>query len=309
MFSNSGIKYDAAILLLMNPPSLDLSRWSSLARLAEEYKLRELFKRIVDLNLSPILIKGWSVARFYDDERVRLSSDFDLLFGEDSEARSLQAIKELQSSFLVDAHFGPRHLDKQSFVDLLARSYEIELKDVTVRVLADEDNLRISATHWLLDGGVYRDKLWDTYYLVKNRRPDFNWDQSLNSSGPIRKTWVLAAIASARDYLALDVSELPGEVREFELPPWFAETLRKEWERGPYSRRLLSTVLGQPALLLEQLQRRFPPNKIAATIDAELPIANTSRIPAQLGSLKKKVAPFARGLGQRLTYRFRRESE
>src|SRR5690606_32199325 len=96
------------------------------------------------------------------------------------------------------------------------------------------------------------------------------------------------------------------DVQNFKLPAWYKKTLEKEWERGPYVRRVMSSVITRPRLLLEQLHRRFPPNPIAATIDTETPIDNSSRIPAQIKSLMNKVGPFARGLGRRLTYSFGR---
>jgi hypothetical protein len=193
-------------------------------------------------------------------------------------------------------------LDTLSFNELFSRSYEVELEGVPIRVLADEDNLRITAVHWLTDGGVNKEKLWDIFYLVKNRKNDFDWVRCLESNGPIRKTWVLAAIATARDHLELDVTDLPGEAREFKLPKWYRHTLEKEWRLGPYTRRILSTVIMRPGLLFEQLRRKLPPNRIAATIDTETFIDDSSRLPAQMRSLTKKGLLFTHGLKKRLTY-------
>lgn len=247
-----------------------------------------------------ILIKGWALARYWD--RIRDYSDVDLLVPPDSSPTEGAYQNTDILGATVDIHLGLRRYDNLPWSDIFAHSYIVDLDGTPIRVLADEDNLRVTAVHWLTDGGVNKERLWDIFYLVKNRKAGFDWERCLESNGPVRKTWVMAAIATARDHLDLDVSGLPEEAQNFQLPAWYEKTLAKEWERGPYIRRVMATVITNPKLLIEQLQRRFPPNPIAATIDTETPIDNSSRIPAQLKSLTNKVGPFARGLGRRLTY-------
>jgi hypothetical protein len=285
-------------------PVLDEAKWLRLSHAATEQRVADGF-RLLGVSSNAILIKGWSISRFYDPGHYRTSTDIDLLFPATDSLALSERIKDLRPSVSIDAHFGPRHLDKLTFQDLLDRSYTVELNGVRIRVLADEDNLRITAVHWLTDGGINKDKLWDICYLVKNRKTDFDWIRCLESNGSIRKSWVLAAIATARDHLDLDVSGLPEEAQDFKLPKWYEQTLEKEWRLGLYPRHRLSTVLTRPALLLEQLKRKFPPNRIAATIDSETAIDDSSRVPAQLKSLVKKASPFARGLIGRITYSFR----
>lgn len=254
--------------------------------------------------LEPIVLKGWSIARFYDSDAFRPSTDIDLAIDPSTDVIAKDIFKTgFALNTPIDLHLGFRHLDLLPWTEIFENTYTVELDGVPIRVLADEDNLRVTAVHWLTDGGVNRERLWDIYYLVKNRKSDFDWERCLESNGPIRKTWVMAAIATARDHLDLDFSGLPDDVQNFELPTWYEKTLEREWERGPYVRRVMSAVVSKPKLLFEQLQRRFPPNRIAATIDTETPIDTSSRIPAQVKSLTKKVAPFARGIGRRLTYK------
>jgi hypothetical protein len=282
-------------------PLLDEAKWLQLSHAATEQRVAASFKHLNTFNA--ILVKGWSVSRFYNPGHYRISTDVDLLFSPTGELAISTEIAALSGFVSIDAHFGPRHLDNLTFQDLFDRSYTVDLNGVAIRVLADEDNLRITSVHWLTDGGVYKEKLWDIYYLVKNRKADFDWIRCLESNGPIRKTWVLAAIATARDHLDLDVSGLPREVQEFDLPAWYKQTLEKEWLLGLYTRRILATVITRPKLLFEQLRRKIPPNQIAASIDTETPIDNTSRLPAQFKSLTKKASAFARGLGTRTLVR------
>ncbi|MEO5857565.1 MAG: hypothetical protein ABIR33_01320 [Pyrinomonadaceae bacterium] len=280
-----------------------------MSKLADEKRLILVFSALRSRECFPIMLKGWSVARFYDPGHFRASNDIDLLFPESPGEVVSGTLSTIPSTIAIDAHFGPRHLDKLTFQQLFEKSYEVEIEGVPIRVLADEDNLRITAVHWLTDGGVNKERLQDIFYLVKNRKEDFDWVRCLESNGSIRKTWVLSAIATARIHLNLDVSGLPEEARQFQLPTWYSRTLEKEWRLGPYTRRILSTVLFRPSLLIEQLRRKVPPNPIAASIDTEKAIDNSSRLPAQLKSILKKMRPFARGVGRRITYSIRgRES-
>ncbi len=289
----------------MNPLSSE-KKWALLAVAVYETQLIGVFRALTELHFKPILIKGWSIFRFYDAEVNRITTDIDILFDPSAEHAVSKAIRLIRASVPIDLHFGPRNLDLHAFGDLFDRSYLVDFKGIPIRVLADEDNLRVTAVHWVTDGGVNRERLWDMYYLVKNRKKDFDWERCLDSNGPIRKTWVMAAIATARDHLDLDVSGLPEDARNFQLPGWYKATLEKEWKLGVYPRRMLSTVVIRPKLLAEQIYRRFPPNKIAASVDTETPIDDTSRLPVQIKSLTHKVMPFARGIGRRLTYRWRR---
>lgn len=278
-------------------------QWLGLSELANRRRVRLMASLYRDHGLFPLVLKGWAVARFYDPGVTRAYTDVDLAFEPGTKERAVEIwLGSYLSGVSPDIHDGLRRLELLSWNEIFDHTYVVNLDGVPVRVLADEDNLRVTAVHWLTDGGVNKERLWDIFYLVKNRKEDFNWERCLESNGPIRKTWVMAAIATARDRLDLDVSGLPEEAQRFQLPVWFKKTLEKEWKRGVYPRRILSTVITRPKLLAEQLYRRFPPNKIAATIDTETPIDNSSRLPAQIKSLTNKVMPFARGLGRRLTY-------
>jgi hypothetical protein len=283
---------------------MEFSRYSVLLSKVAAESTRITVQNFLKEGVQPVVVKGWSIARFYDENVGRPSTDIDLAIdpADEAVARATIALGSARS-LAIDLHLGLRGLDTLPWNQILEHSYIAYLDGTPIRVLADEDNLRVTAVHWLTDGGVNKERLWDIYYLVKNRKASFDWERCLESNGPIRKTWVMAAITTARDHLNLDVSGLPEEAQKFQLPDWYNRTLEKEWERGPYIRRVMSSVITKPKLLIEQLQRRFPPNQIAATIDTETPIDNSSRIPAQVKSLMNKVGPFARGIGLRLTYK------
>lgn len=288
---------------LVDPIPVEI-RWLTIDRKAKEETLSQIFSELERKGIDPIAIKGWTIARHYPETRFRSYTDIDVAVSHDDfvVAKALLESSGLRK-FNIDLHEGLRDRDTLGWADLLARTYTVDLNGVQIRVLSDEDNLRVTASHWLIDGGVYKERLWDIYYLVQNRKEDFDWTRCLYAAGPIRTSWVIAAIAAARDYLSLDVSDLPDEIRRFELPTWFKKVIEREWDRGPYLRVPLWMCIGRPRILFEQFRRRFPPNSIAATTDTEGVIDASSRIGFQVRSMIKKVRPFLSGM-----IRIRRET-
>lgn len=282
------------------PPQYGL-KWQLLFGAVCEAYIRDVFTTFRQNGIEPILIKGWSNARFYPDPSERKYSDVDIVVGPTKCELSKQIVRDITGEVLaVDLHCGFGDRDPLSWEDLYSRSQLVDLQGVPVRVLSDEDNLRLTAAHWLIDGAVYREHLWDVYHQVANRKREFDWDRCLNAAGPVRRTWVVAAIATARDHLALDVTGLPNEVSSFELPHWYKIALEREWARGPYVRIPIWSCIDKPKILAEQARRRFPPNAIAATTDSEGPIDETRRLRYQIKSFLKKMRPAVSGIHHRL---------
>ncbi|MGD9627983.1 MAG: nucleotidyltransferase family protein [Pyrinomonadaceae bacterium] len=269
-------------------------RWAIIDSKAKEYRLCSLFRSFQEHSIDAIAIKGWSLGRFYPGHRPRAYSDIDVSVQPENYLKARELLSSLNINVVVDLHSGLRTLDTREWSTLFSRSYTVTLNNIDVRVLGDEDNLSVTATHWLIDGGINKDRLWDIYYLVVNRTEKFDWDTCLNANGPVRRSWVLAVIATARDYLALDVSELPRDVQQFELPSWYRQTIEKEWHRGLYMRVPFRFALKDPRLLLEYVYRRFPPNPIASTIEVERTIDKSTRFGTQFQSLKKKGLAFVK---------------
>jgi hypothetical protein len=284
--------------------TIDADKWKRIANVANNEMTKRAIRHFSRYEIESVLLKGWACSRFYNSGHIRTFTDVDIACCPASNDLAIFILRDFDAQGVsIDLHSGLRNLDRLSWDELYAKSYTTYLDDMPIRVLADEDNLRITAVHWLTDGGVNREKLWDIFYMVKNRREGFDWERCIKSNGPVRTTWVNAAIATARDFLQLDVSGLPEDTKNFQLPKWYKRTLQKEWNRGVYPRRILSSVVTRPKLFAEQIYRRFPPNPIAATIDVEAPIDETWRGPAQLRSLYKKAGPFAKGIARRVKNR------
>ena len=279
-------------------------RWHSLRAVAWEVQVCRAVRHFNDSHIEPILIKGWAVARFYGENANRVYTDIDLVISPDQFDDANRVWREWKRPGApIDLHCSLRNLDRIPWDTAFKRSQIVDLNGTPIRVLADEDNIRVTAAHWLMDGGVNREKLLDIYYLVKNRRNDLDWPMVLEAGTPERRGWVIAAIATARDYAQLDVSGLPEEIRTFQLPEWYKKTLEREWRLGPYPRLYLYLAIKNPKTLFAQLRRRFPPNPIAAVVDAEGRMDARSPLNYQFRSFFKKIPPFLKGTGRMLKYR------
>src|SRR5687768_1839525 len=190
----------------------------------------------------------------------------------------------------IDLHRELRNLDSRPWADIFNDSQIVDLDGCGLRIPCEEDHLRIISTHWLTDGGENREKLWDIYFAVENRDPNFSWEKCLGSVSPNRRTWVICAVGAAHRYLGLAIDDLPFAEDAKRLPKWFSGTLEKEWHSGVRLRQLQSLVR-DPREFLRQLRKRLPPNPIRATIEDEGNMFEGSRFPHQLAVMRRRARP------------------
>jgi hypothetical protein len=267
-------------------------RWNTIYQAAQEEKIRSLFKLFRANDIEPILIKGWSVSRFFPLNVSRFSMDIDLAVGNEVFIQSNQVAKTTKIN--VDLHNELRHLENLPYSDLYKHSQLVKLNNgYEIRVLCPEDSLRIVCVHWLNDGGIKKDRLWDIYYCVKNRPEDFDWERCLDSVSGKRRNWVLIAIALAYHCLQLPIEDLPfaDEIKPSNfIPKWVLKTLENEWN-DEIVLTPLNASLQNPTVFYQQLRKRFPPNPITATIQTNSPINNFPRLPIQLFNMIRRLFP------------------
>ena len=240
-----------------------------------------------------ILIKGEAASRFYPTERTRYYSDFDFVLS-DVVAEKLTPDDLLQiKSVGIDLHIGLRHLDTLSWTDLYDRCEQVNDYLHPVFFPCPEDHLRITAVHWLTDGGEFKERLWDIYYAVANRPADFDWNKCLDVVSPTRRKWVITTIGLAHKYLGLEIEDLPFAEEAKDIPNWIIRTVEREWAREV---RLIPLRIAyrKPRMFIEQIRKRLPPNPITATIDMEGEFDDRPRIWYQLGSIAKRIPPSIR---------------
>jgi hypothetical protein len=266
-------------------------RWLILrVRLAEE-NIKSAFRLFRENGIEPVLIKGWAVAREYPEMYQRFFSDIDLSVAPDDYEKALQLVEGIEGGNLnIDLHCGLRHLDTLEWDRLFANS-EVELIDeVPVRILRVEDHLRVLCVHWLTDGGAYKDRLLDIYYLLQNNADKFDWDACFHAIDENRREWIIKTIALVHKYHPLDVSKLPFAVGIDSIPKWFTKALEKEWA-SETRLQPLHVYLNSRKELWKQLKKRFPPNAIQSTVLMNGKFDESPRLFYQLGSIFQRLKP------------------
>lgn len=263
-----------------------------LGHCVREREIADTLSSFADEGLDPILIKGWAASQYYPEPWRRSLGDIDLVFSNSQFPLAQDFVRRSRIRF-VDLHCGLRHLDVVDWKYVYGRSLLLECAKTPVRVLAPEDHLRVLCTHWLTDGGGYRNKLWDIAYLLIKHSSQLDWDLCFEGLPKHRRRWIVTVVGLAERYLQVDFGPLPFRDEFSQIPNWVNQALKKEWESEA---RLvpLNAVLGNPRQLITQIRKRIPPNPIQATIEMEAEIDDGSRVMLQIRNTIRRIAPSVR---------------
>jgi hypothetical protein len=290
----------------MDVVASDTQTWYRLQALAQVARIAEAFQAFKDAGIEPILFKGWAAARHYPPDVTRRPGDIDLAVSEHDYQKARKLLRTPDVARLnIDLKKGFGSLDTVSWDDLVEHSILLPIDQTFVRVLCEEDHLRVLSTHWLIDGGRFRDKLWDIYYAVENRKPDFDWNRCLEIVPAHRRRWVLCTVALAHRYFGLGVSGLPFAAELAIVPPWVIKCIEREWRQTERLEPILSSTRDK-RLLLHQLLRRMPPNPIRATIEANGDLYGRRRWWYQVGVIGHRAGPFMKDTARFVRLKVRR---
>jgi hypothetical protein len=283
--------------------------WLTLQNRVNEVKISEAFEFMESQDLQPVLIKGWSIARFYPQSWQRRFIDIDLCVAPEDFEKAKKLLETPQGLKLnIDLHKGLRHLDTVEWKNLFDNCETLKIDNTPVRTLRAEDHLRVLCVHWLADGGAYKDRLWDIYYLVKNRPSNFDWERCLNIVSPKRRKWIICCVGLAHKYLELDLADTPIAAEAKNIPEWLIKTVEKEW-RTEVKLRPLQNCLHDRKLFWRQIKKRIPPNPIQATIELEGDFNDKPRAFYQIASVSTRFFPAVRRIGGRLLGNFKADDE
>ena len=269
-------------------------RWLVLrAKLCEE-RLKAAFRLFRQNGIEPILIKGWAAAREYPEKYERVFGDIDLCVAPSEFGRSLEIISTEEGKKLnIDLHCGLRHLDTVDWDVLFVNSQTISLDEERIRVLCPEDHLRVLCVHWLTDGGAYKERLLDIFYLLQNNSDSFDWDLCFQYIDRNRRDWIVKTIATVNKYYKLEVSKIPFAEELESVPKWFIKELEREWASEAKLTDIMSVLSNRKAFWI-QLKKRLHPNAIQATVFMEGRFDESSRMYYQAGSFLKRFKPSVR---------------
>jgi putative nucleotidyltransferase-like protein len=163
-------------------------RQQRLAALRHERDIREVVSLLRSEGVEPVLVKGWASARHYPERGLRPYGDIDLCVSPTQFAKASRVLKRIESLHgpFVDLHcgfsaigVGKRLSISRFFIDaqaewddLYSRSTSEDLipnSGFQIRVLSDEDHLRILCLHLLRSGARRPAWLGDVALLVSPR--------------------------------------------------------------------------------------------------------------------------------------------
>ena len=279
---------------VISPKTTDITdevRWNLLQRKTQEKRSLQAFTLFREHEIEPILIKGLAAARYYPPTQSRFSLDMDLaVSASDFHNATLIAQGPSANGLAIDLHRELRHLDSVEWDDLFANSQVLVFEGGNIRVLRPEDHLRVLAVHWLTDGGSYKERLWDIYYIIHNRTADFDWDRLLNSVSLRRRRWLICTIGLASRYLGLDLDGTPIKDEVRDLPSWLTNTVEREW-KSDMPLMPLHTNLHDRAILMRQIRKRMWPNPITATVMMEGSFDAKIRAFYRIGNILQRIGP------------------
>lgn len=234
----------------------------------QSQRLAKTWTKFVEAGFKPILIKGWAAAQLYPEPAERQYTDVDLLIAPEDFESAEDFLAKTPMDIAVDLHKGARHLDSPAFDDLYANSVAYKCETAAIRVLRQEDHLRVLCIHWLNDGGADKERLRDIYYGIENRSEQFDWKRFLEPISGKRRRWIVCAVGLAHKYLGLNIDDIPCADEAKNLPVWLTKAVEKEWQSEVRLTPLLH-VRHDKAKLWQQIKKRIPPNPIQATIEME----------------------------------------
>lgn len=263
-----------------------------------EKEIAEVFSLLESVGVEAILIKGWAAARVYTEAGLRPFGDIDVCVPPGKYLLAADALLPLAKRIgMIDVHEGFDESDERPFEELFARSLALDLCGAKIRVLSEEDHLRLLCVH-LLRHGAWR-PLWlcDVAAALEARSSAFDWELLLGEDAR-RARWIACAVGLSEKLLGARTVGTPFEGEGRKLPRWLVSEVLKQWETPTPSshgtqrhRAPMSAYLRRPAGVFSDLRNRWP-NPIEATVRLGGPFNALPRLPFQLGYAFSRAARF-----------------
>lgn len=261
-----------------------------------EDDVAQVFRLLHREQLDALLVKGWAIARLYPDPGLRHYGDLDLCVrAKDYSLLEALLAGEDTKEIWIDLHQGSATLDYATEADLFARSILVPAGEVSVRVPAPEDHLRILCMH-LLRHGAWR-PLWlcDVALALESRAANFDWELFFGKN-PRRADWLACVLGLAHLLLGARVDGTPVAERARALPHWLPRAVLRRWGRwfnSDYRDRAWASLWShkwKPVRLMEDVYFRCDP--IRATVEVNGEFSGLPRLPYQLAALFRRTPEF-----------------
>lgn len=273
-------------------------RLQTLKARIDQRAIEQVFKLLRSVNVEPILVKGWAVARLYPEAGLRPYGDIDLCVPHQHYSTARAILNSPHGrQYYTDLHKGFTKLGGGVSEEIYSRSQLVRLGEMEVRVLGPEDSLRIICFHMLREGAWRPLWLCDIAIMLESLTRSFDWDYCFAGTKGTKEL-VLCALDLAKQLLGACEKNFPSALSSWQLPGWVVPTVLNEWgEPLPSMARRhsspLTTYVFRPHALWAAFIDRWP-NAIEATTITCAPFNESNRIPFQLKACLFKTVAFIR---------------
>lgn len=276
-------------------------RLQALQAALHERNLKKIIPLMREAGVEPLLVKGWAIARRYQEPAARPYSDFDFCVATDQYAAANEVLMSSEAhSCNVDLHEGFGKFYERETADIFERSEVVKLDGLDVRILSAEDDLRFLCMHLLRHGAARPIWLCDVAVLLESRSDNFDWDRCLSGSHR-QSDWVSCAVALTSELLGVSLENTP--IKERKLPAWLKPAVLRSWGAPAKSLTQVRALMRNPVRSIAGLQReliRHWPNPIEATMSVRGAFNRLPRFPYQIGHLMSRtLALFGQVLADR----------
>ena len=283
-----------------------LEKASSLTHFHEAFRLHSLqaavhaknieliIERFNRAGLTPMVFKGWTLARLYARPGLRPFGDVDILVDVNEEARARAVVgglpAEVRGLVDLDMRVLNRFLPDRSFAELAEHSSLESLGTARFRVLAAEDHLRLICLHQLDHGGWRPLWLCDVAAFVESLPSGFRWEQVLAGNSHLSDA-VVALVGLAEELLG---ANLPLATPRASVPQWFRKAVLRAWAGGfqapPDSLLELHKIGFRRATAA--VRARWP-DPVTSTLHLRAPLRGIPRPLLQLAECGRRAVLFA----------------
>jgi hypothetical protein len=245
--------------------------------------------------LTPIVFKGWAMARLYARPGLRPYGDVDLLVDTAYEGRARTLLAnlpaELRGFVDLDMRVLNRFLPDRRFAELAERSSTETVGSACFRVLAAEDHLRLVCLHQLDHGGWRPLWLCDVAALVESLPKGFSWELCLTGNPRLSEA-VVALVSLAEELLG---AQLPPGTPRTPVPKWFRKAMLRAWAGGfqaPPDSLLELHHLGWRRATAA-VRARWP-DPVTSTLHLRAPLRGLPRLVLQVAECARRAVVFLR---------------
>lgn len=270
-------------------------RLNILTARVNQSRIEKVFAVLRSVAIEPILIKGWTAARYYPEPGLRPYGDIDICVRRQQFQDAQRALADLDLlRFKVDLHSGFAKFGSSEEEEFFTHSQLVTIGHTDIRILGAEDHLGTICFHLMREGAWRPLWLTDVAAALESRPEDFDWNYCLREKQ--QAVTVLGAITLAHQLLGAETGDLSRVQTSWKEPRWLVPTVLNEWgSTSPaMTRRHEVPMLGHLRTgknLIAGLGHRWP-NAIEATVSMNGPFNDLPRLPFQIGNALLRIGVF-----------------